>query len=123
MNQKIIIAIVAVLFLIGGLYYYQSYNYSAPNPSAGITGTPNSQGSNQVSIKNFAFSPSELVIKKGDTVVWTNNDSAPHTISGSGFQSNDLANGQSYSFTFSTIGTFDYICGVHPSMKGKIIVE
>ena len=77
-------------------------------------------------ISNFAFSPSEIRIKAGDTVAWTNKDSTRHTVtsdSGSELGSALLSNGDSYSHTFSTAGTFNYHCALHPYMKGKIIVE
>jgi plastocyanin len=77
----------------------------------------------QVSIKNFAFSPSTLNIKKGDTVVWTNEDRAPHQIEGSNFKSDVFQNGATYSFTFKETGKFSYICSIHPSMKGEIAAE
>ncbi len=76
-----------------------------------------------VSIVNFAFSPNTLTINKGDTVVWTNNDSMQHRIIGGGLNSPILNKGTTYSFTFNTAGTFDYICSIHPSMKAKIIVQ
>ena len=76
-----------------------------------------------VSIQNFAFNPSSLPVKKGATVTWTNNDSVPHQIKSTTFNSNLLSNGQTYSFTFNDVGTFDYSCAVHPSMVGKIIVS
>jgi amicyanin len=125
MNQKTIIVIAAVLIIAAGaLYYYSGNNYGTPNPSATpVTGTPNAQGAYSVSIKNFAFSPAVLNIKIGDTVTWTNNDSTAHDISGSGFKSPIFTNGQNYSYTFTTAGTFDYICGIHPSMKGSIVVK
>lgn len=78
---------------------------------------------NTVSIENFAFVPDSLTIKAGTTVIWTNNDSASHNIKSTDFTSPMMANGQTFEFKFDTKGTFDYICGVHPSMKGKIIVE
>ena len=78
---------------------------------------------NSVSIENFAFAPDTLTIKAGSTVVWTNNDSASHNIKIGDTTSPMMAKGQTFEMTFDTKGTFDYICGVHPSMKGKIIVE
>lgn len=121
MNQKTIIAIVAVLIVIGAIYFYGGYNYGMPTNTGSPSATP--QGPNQVSIKNFAFAPATLTIKAGDTVTWINNDSAAHDISGSGFKSPIMSNGQGYSFKFTSVGTFDYICGIHPGMKGIIIVK
>lgn len=124
-NQKVLIAIgVIAVILLGYIYYYGGYKYGSTNPPAGTSSvTPNPQGAYPVSIKNFAFNPAVLNINKGNTVTWTNNDSTLHRISGTGFQSGDLTNGQSYSFTFNTAGTYDYICGIHTYMKGQIIVK
>ena len=63
-----------------------------------------------VNIANFAFSPTPAQISQGDKVVWTNQDNAPHRIIGPGFDSGVIGNGQSYSFTFNTAGTYDYVC-------------
>jgi plastocyanin len=80
-----------------------------------------------VTIKNFAFDPTELNINMGDTVTWTNDDSVPHTAtqkpSGSGFQSGTLSPGDSFSFAFEEAGEFDYFCEFHGNMAGKIIVS
>ena len=98
-------------------------NPPATNPPAVQPSGPQTY---DVEIKNFAFSQSTLTIKKGDTVKWTNNDGASHTVvsdSGSEINSGTLAPGQSYSHTFNDAGTFAYHCAIHPSMKAKIIVE
>ena len=65
-----------------------------------------------------------MVIKKGDIIIWTNKDSAPHTATGDngGPDSPTLGTGQSYSFTFTSAGTFTYHCNFHPSMKGTVMV-
>jgi plastocyanin len=76
-----------------------------------------------INIASFAFSPNSITINKGDTVVWTNNDSVKHTATGSGFDSGLLNNNQSFSFKFNNIGTYNYICTPHPSMKGTVIVK
>jgi plastocyanin len=81
-------------------------------------------GAGAVTIKDFAFDPGDVTVAKGTTVTWKNDDSATHRIkSGDGsFDSEDLKNGDSFEHTFDTAGTFDYICGIHPSMKGKVTV-
>ena len=76
-----------------------------------------------VSIKNFAFEPAEVSIKKGTYVKWTNEDSAPHTVKFADFQSEQIPQGGTYEHLFDTAGTYEYSCGIHPSMKGKVVVQ
>jgi plastocyanin len=102
---------------------------SAPSPQTTTPATPApSGGSNEIAIKNFAFSPAILTIKTGTMVTWTNQDGAVHQIvsdpgTPAAFNSVSLANGVSYQFTFTQPGTYTYHCTVHPSMKGTIIVQ
>ncbi len=77
----------------------------------------------QLNIEGFAFSPGTITIAKGDTVVWTNSDNAPHTVTGNGFDSGTLSNEQKFSHTFDQAGTYEYKCNIHSSMKGKVIVK
>ncbi|MFG2288226.1 cupredoxin family copper-binding protein [Streptomyces sp. NPDC048595] len=79
-----------------------------------------------VTIADFAFSPSTLTVSKGTTVTWTNEDSAPHTVTSSGsgsLNSPTLRSGDSYTFTFNSAGTFSYVCMIHPSMHGTVVVK
>jgi len=80
---------------------------------------------NTVNIQNMAFSPSTLNVKVGTTVTWVNKDSTAHdVVSDTGlFNSGNLNNGQSYSYTFNQAGSFPYHCGIHPSMTGTIVVS
>jgi plastocyanin len=72
----------------------------------------------------FSFSPSVLTIKVGTTVTWTNNTSAPHTVtSDTGAFNGSLGrSGATFSFTFTRAGTFSYHCSIHPYMKATITV-
>ena len=95
------------------------------NPSAGITVTPQPVANGKivdVSIKGFAFDPESVAISPGDTVRWTNMDSATHIVKGDSFESGSLAKGDTYEFVFTTPGVYNYICSIHPSMKGTISV-
>lgn len=80
-----------------------------------------------VAMENYAYSPSSLTIQVGDTVTWTNHDQAPHnvvTTSGpASLQSPMLAQGESWSFTFTVPGTYSYYCTVHPDMRAQVIVQ
>jgi LPXTG-motif cell wall-anchored protein len=77
------------------------------------------------STSDYAYSPSAITVDAGSTVTWTNQGHVPegHTVTGSGFDSGVLRNGQSYSHTFSTTGTFSYVCSLHPFMKGSVTVQ
>jgi plastocyanin len=76
-----------------------------------------------VSIQDFAFTPSEVNVKAGDTVTWTNKDSVPHTVTGENFSSGTLNSGESYSYTFNDLGAFNYKCSFHPQMTGLVNVD
>jgi plastocyanin len=76
----------------------------------------------EVSIDNFAFDPASVTISTGDTVRWTNMDSADHTATGSTFDSGVLEEGDSYEFMFTETGTFEYYCSIHPEMEGTVTV-
>jgi len=94
----------------------------APVPSP--TPAPGSTGTVDITIQNFAFNPTSITIKAGTTVRWMNQDSATHSVtSDTGvWDSGGIAQGASYTRVFDTVGTFAYHCGIHPSMKGTIIV-
>lgn len=78
----------------------------------------------KVGIDNFTFNPKMVTVKAGDTVTWTNKDDIPHTVADPGaFKSKALDTGDSFSFTFTTPGSFDYFCSLHPHMTGRIVVE
>lgn len=76
-----------------------------------------------ITIENFAFNPPKLTIPVGTSVTWKNNDSVSHNIKSENFASKDLNEGETFSYTFNNKGTYSYICGIHPSMKGIIIVQ
>ena len=79
-----------------------------------------------VSIDNFTFTPQKLTVKAGTTVTWTNKDDIPHGIAATANafnRSKALDTDDSYSFTFTTPGTYQYFCYIHPHMTGTIVVE
>ena len=77
-----------------------------------------------VSMAEFLFGPEIVTVKAGQEVTWTNIDDSPHQVSvqGRSLRTAILLKGQSESLKFTEAGTFDYICGLHPNMKGKIEV-
>ena len=95
----------------------------APAPGAG-TPVPAPQGPDAVDITNFAFAPLTLTVPVGATVTWTNRDEEPHTVAASdgSFHSPGMGTGGSYSFTFTNVGSYDYVCSIHPFMHGTVVV-
>jgi plastocyanin len=83
------------------------------------------QEENVVTIDNFTFTAPELTVAVGTTVKWVNHDDIPHSVvdKNKAFWSKALDTDDSYSYTFASAGTFDYFCGLHPHMVGKIIVK
>ena len=77
-----------------------------------------------VHIDNFTFNPPELTVSVGTTVTWQNADDIPHTVVATGklFRSKPLDTEDHFSFTFTTVGSYDYFCSLHPHMTGKIVV-
>ena len=79
----------------------------------------------QASIDNFSFTPKDLTVKTGTTVVRTNKDDIPHTVTSDDnkFASPVLDTNQRFEFTFASAGTFTYYCRMHPKMTGRIVVQ
>jgi amicyanin len=88
-------------------------------------GTLAAEEANVVKIDNFTFTPPELTVAVGTTVKWVNHDDIPHTVvdKNKAYRSKALDTDDAYSYTFASAGTFDYFCGLHPHMVGKIIVK
>jgi len=78
-----------------------------------------------VSIDGFEFHPPEVTVGKGDVVVWVNKDPVPHTATakGAALDSGSIAASGSFRFTATREGRFDYVCTLHPTMKGVLVVH
>jgi len=103
----------------------------ATTTMATSTQTPASPPVVAILIQNYGFNPQTVTIPVGTTVTWTNLDTIQHQISNSAtttvgpgqiFASKPLAKGDTYSYTFTSTGTFQYTCIIHTFMRGTIIV-
>jgi plastocyanin len=116
MKKVGVVGLLIATVLIAGCYGTQTTTLTVPT-----TATANS-----VEIKGFAFNPGTITIKKGTTVTWTHNDGVPHTVTTTkapvDFDSGRMSKGNIFSQTFNTVGTYEYYCSIHPSMRGKVIV-
>ena len=84
------------------------------------------KGPDTVAIGDFLFGPEKLEVPKGTYVSWTNTDDSPHQVtvtSAGGLRTEVIQTGQKAFLKFDSPGTYDYICGLHPNMKGKIEVK
>ncbi len=145
-KSVVIVVFVVILILVGGFFFVRDYG----NPKSSNDGlesqseTPVQEaGGNEtlpqniseiktetktyeVLIKGYEFSPETLTVSVGDTVIWTNKDNSRHTVtsdSGSEIQSGSLSKEGVYSHAFTKAGNYDYHCGLHSGMKGKIVVQ
>jgi plastocyanin len=94
-----------------------------PPPPGDGGGTPPPPGANNKTVSITSnFNPGSVTVPAGGSVTWTNNDSSPHTATGSAFDSGNLNNGQSFTKKFTTAGTFTYVCSYHSNMTGTVKV-
>jgi amicyanin len=129
-RSRILLAASSVLLILACIIAgcsSSSSSSSGPAPSGAASPAP-AASVPAISIKNMAFSPATLTVKAGTTVTWTNDDTVPHTVvsadgSSAVYKSSLLASGASFPFTFKEAGAYSYHCGIHPSMKGTIIVQ
>lgn len=98
---------------------------TAETSSAAVGGGGPAKTAGAVMIMNFTFVPQSLSVAQGTTVTWTNRDSAVHTTTADkgAWNSGNLAQGQTFSFTFTTPGTYTYHCAIHTYMTGSITVS
>jgi plastocyanin len=98
---------------------------AAPTAEDGGGGSGGTGPGTQVSMKDIKFNPETVTIKPGGKVTWTNDDSVGHDVTADDFQSGgpgEIPGGSTFSHTFAKPGTFNYVCSVHPGMKGSVKV-
>lgn len=134
MNRVLLIVVIAVLVGLAAWFgISRDNNTNKSNMDMNkSTSTNQSQqkaepvAADKVSIRDFAFTPADITVKKGTAVTWTNDDTVAHTVTENDGQdgpaSSELAPGKTYSFTFSKAGTFKYHCSLHPQMTGTVAV-
>jgi plastocyanin len=99
---------------------------SMPTPTTPPgSGTAVSIVSGAATLTTTAYTPNPITVAVGGTVTWMNNDSIAHTSTANGgtWNSGTMAPGASFSTTFSSAGTFQYHCTIHPGMVGTVTVQ
>jgi len=76
-------------------------------------------------MQQYSFQPSMATVRRGTTVTWSNEDEAVHTVTAAdgAFDSGHMPIGSTFSMTFPTAGTYEYVCSLHAGMKGMLIVD
>jgi plastocyanin len=89
-----------------------------------VYGALAASGETQLTIDNFTFKPDTVTVAAGTRIVWVNDDDIPHSIveTTGKFHSPALDTEDKFSFTFDKAGSYEYFCGLHPHMKGKVVV-
>ena len=78
-----------------------------------------------VRIEGMKFIPERIEVAAGDTIVWTNQDIVPHTVTAAEakVESGDLQTGKRFKFVARRKGEMSYICRLHPVMRGVVVVK
>ncbi|OBF73533.1 amidase [Mycobacterium sp. 852002-51613_SCH5001154] len=118
------VALAAAVLLAGCSASRPATGSSTSMPMGSVTAPAAPVSGNQVNIDGFAFAPATLTVPVGTTVTWTNRDEEPHTVAASdgSFHSPGMGTGATFTHTFSDAGTFDYVCSIHPMMRGSVVV-
>ena len=120
MKYKIMITLLIAFSLV--------FIFSCKTSQEGTNNPP--PDGNTITIRDNSFSPASLTVDPGTTVRWVHNGSAIHTVTSGTrnnpdglFDSGDMRNGDTFEFTFSNSGTFNYNCIYHAGMDGTIVVR
>ena len=116
-----------LLFLgVGILWFLLVYSRAASSGTSFKNGYPfgPQMQTNAVTIRDGKFEPDNIVVKRGSTIIWTNNDGAAHSIVFDRPYSNSgvLQDQGNYSLGMDADGTFTYHCGIYPGYVGKVTV-
>ncbi len=96
----------------------------ATSPAAEAVACATGSGGESVSVVDFAFEPSEITVSVGDTITWTNNGQAAHTVTfNEGPDCGTISSGEAVSATFNASGTYPYICRFHSQMEATVTVN
>ncbi len=111
----------ALALICAGALFAGGATYAAGTAAGASAGKP---ATHRVAIDGLKYDPETLTVKRGDTVIWTNKDPFPHTVTAPGkFDSHDIAASGSWKYVARAAGEYSYICTLHPNMKGVLRVE
>jgi plastocyanin len=120
MRRALVVGTAAFLALgtAGALAQQTQQTPQAPQQVAAV-------GEAEISIQSFQFVPAILTVAAGTAVTWVNRDEEPHNVVSPdrAFRSKAIDGGEKFTNVFDKPGTYNYICAVHPHMRGTVIVK
>lgn len=127
------LAVLIVLVAALGIYHLVNEHSNKPQVVAKSSSTPALIEPSQVDITSAGFVPATISVKIGQAVVWTNEDTAVHTVASDPYPADNilptlnskqsLDTNDSYTFIFNHIGTFTYHDNLNPGLEGTVIVK
>lgn len=112
--RTLIFALLAVLLAV-----------APPGGRAAQPGDAGAARAHTVIIEGMRFSPQTLIVRRGDRITWINRDPFPHTVTATDgrFDSHPIAPDGSWTYVTRKAGEYDYVCTLHVTMKGKVVVR
>ncbi len=117
--------VIAIIFLMSGSFGTSLRSLHGTEQRADVAENSTNVLEETVLIQEFSYSENPLVVKKGTTVTWTNNDTVTHSAlaDDGSFNTGELEEGESGSVTFNEVGEYTYHSAQYPSVTGTVIVE
>ncbi|HZU23715.1 MAG TPA: cupredoxin family copper-binding protein [Terriglobales bacterium] len=121
MRTFTLVAAVGLLLSAAGV----ALSYGQRGTPAGAANGSADAAATEIRIDNFTFNPADIHVKAGTQVTWVNRDDIPHNViaEDKSFRSKTIDTDEKFTFTAAQPGTYMYFCGIHPKMKGKLVVE
>ena len=107
--------VLAMILLLGTAALVNGHGVASPEGGA---------KRHAIAIRGFRFEPAVVQVSPGDTVVWTNRDLVPHTVTTAvGIDSGTLDPGTSWTLVLQEADPTDYLCAFHPNMTGRLVID
>ena len=127
MTRRALAAAAGVLLALGAAGAFAEQQAVQQQPAAQQAAPQQVAATNEaeISIQSFQFVPAILTVKAGTAVTWINHDEEPHNVVSPErvFRSKAIDGGEKFTVVLDKPGTYNYLCAVHPHMRGKIVVE
>jgi plastocyanin len=118
----ILVVLLFVAFAVAGPVIIVRDRLRADAGAGAAAAQESAGGGNVVAMAGLKFQPGTLTVAKGTTVVFINDDTAPHTVTARSGGTDSRVIDPGKRFTLVAASSFDYVCSIHPSMTAKLVV-